>query len=128
MNGNGWITVSEAAEALEITPRAVRQRIAEDKLKAKKKGRSWYIKPSDDLASVVAEDDTEVKGKLISQLQSENQHLREELKEKNRQLEQQNMIIMKMTQQMESQTLMLEDLRNRSLWTRVKTALGFAPS
>lgn len=34
-------------------------------------------------------------------------------------------IIMKLTMQLEKQTLMLEDMRNRSLWRRFKGALGF---
>lgn len=61
--------------------------------------------------------------------------LEKELETKNQQLkqaheaqQQSNMIIMQLTKQLEQQTLMLEDMRNRSLWTRVKAALGFASS
>jgi hypothetical protein len=38
------------------------------------------------------------------------------------------MIIMQLTKQLEQQTLLIEDLRHRSLWSKVKTALGFAAS
>jgi len=33
---------------------------------------------------------------------------------------------MQLTKQLEKQTLMLEDMRNRSLWFRLKAALGFS--
>jgi len=35
-------------------------------------------------------------------------------------------IIMQLTKQLEKQTLMLEDMRNRSLWFRLKAVLGFS--
>jgi len=35
-------------------------------------------------------------------------------------------IIMQLTKQLEHQQLMLEDMRNKSLWRKVKSALGFA--
>jgi len=59
--------------------------------------------------------------------------LEKELELKNQQIEQyaeaqqqSNMIIMQLTKQLEQQTLMLEDMRHKSLWQRVKAALGFA--
>jgi hypothetical protein len=37
-------------------------------------------------------------------------------------------IILQLTRQFEEQTKLLEDMHHRSLWSKVKTAFGFAPS
>jgi hypothetical protein len=37
-------------------------------------------------------------------------------------------IILQLTQKFEEQTKLLEDMRHHSLWSRVKTAFGFAAS
>jgi uncharacterized protein YbbC (DUF1343 family) len=73
----------------------------------------------------------------IEQQQTEIEYLRQELTEA-RQITKQmqedaassqqrsDTIIMQLTRQLEKQTLMLEDMRNRSLWHRIKTV--FVPS
>lgn len=73
----------------------------------------------------------------IEQQQTEIEYLRKELTEA-RQITKQmqedaassqqrsDTIIMQLTRQLEKQTLMLEDMRNRSLWHRIKTV--FVPS
>lgn len=75
--------------------------------------------------------------KRVEQQQTEIEYLRKELTEA-RQITKQmqedaassqqrsDTIIMQLTRQLEKQTLMLEDMRNRSLWHRIKTV--FVPS
>jgi len=75
----------------------------------------------------------------IEQLQSENEYLRKHLDQAQETIDNQSLerekaqersdtIIMQLTRQLENQNRMLEDLRDRSLWGRVKMALGFASS
>jgi len=97
------------------------------------------------ISNVMKSDDTD-KDKLIEQLQSEDEYLRQELSKANQTItedrqalsemqqrhdeaqRQSNMIVMQLTKQLEQQTLLLEDMRGKSLWKRFKAALGFASS
>jgi len=54
---------------------------------------------------------------------SETQKRYDEAQERHNEAQQQsNMIIMQLTKQLEKQTLLLEDIKDRSIWRRVKTA------
>ena len=130
-----YITVAEAARKLGISDRAVRQWIASDKLEAERNGRSWRIPAS----AISNGNETEADFRVIAQMQSEIDHLRSELAEKNRQLEAQadqiaslqadlseqskrhDTIVLHMTQQLERVQLQLEDMRSRGWWRRMFT-------
>lgn len=128
-----YITVAEASRKLGISDRAVRQWITSGKLEAERNGKSWRIPASAISNGKKAEEEFHV----IVQMQSEIDHLRSELAEKNRQIESQadqiaslqadlseqskrhDTIVLQMTQQLERAQLQLEDMRDRSWWQRI---------
>jgi transposase-like protein len=61
----------------------------------------------------------------IEYLREENRQLRDELSESR---QRSDTIILQLTRQFEEQTRLIEDMRHRSMWSRVKTAFGFAAS
>ena len=117
-----YISVAEAARKLKISDRAVRQWIHSGKLEAERNGRAWQI-----LASSLGNgSSSEVDFPITSQMQSEIDHLRNELAAKNRQLEsltqslshahQLVAISQKSIQQLTEQNqLLLEDRRHHQL-------------
>jgi len=98
----------------------------------------------DGVLHVELDDNSNNDSDIVARLKSENSHLRYQVESLQRYLEkaqkaidtmseerqkvqeQSNMIIMQLTKQLEQQTLMIEDMRHRSLWQRLKAALGFA--
>ena len=76
---------------------------------------------------------------LIAQMQEEIEYLREENKQLREELsfsrqredearQRSDTIILQLTLKFDEQTKLLEDMRHRSMWSRVKTAFGFAAS
>jgi len=100
----------------------------------------------DGVLHVEVDEDGDNDNDIVAMLKSENSQLREDIEylqrglekaqetieamseERQKAQERSDTIIMQLTKQLESQTLLLEDMRDRSLWKRVKTALGFASS
>ncbi|MHC4537876.1 MAG: hypothetical protein ACYS6K_28430 [Planctomycetota bacterium] len=81
----------------------------------------------------------EEKDARIQQLETENEYLRQQLDQTTRTIQQMqedsesdrqrsDTIILQLTQKFEEQTNLLEDMRHQSLWSKVKTVLGFAAS
>jgi predicted site-specific integrase-resolvase len=64
------------------------------------------------------EKENETKNEIIKQLQADAESAKQRS----------DTIILQLTRQFEEQTKLIEDMRPRSLWSRVKTALGFASS
>ena len=78
-----YVSVAEAARKLGLSERAVRQWITAGKLEAERNGRTWRI-----LASALENGSaSEANFPITAQMQSEINHLRNELAEKNRQIE-----------------------------------------
>jgi multidrug resistance efflux pump len=121
--------------------RSVYRRIQQGKIEAEKVDGSWVIHIDDDISQDVSHD----KNMTIVRLKSENIRLKEELdylkqqlddakkeRERSNSIIQQiqsdaeaakqrsDTIIMQLTRQLEQQTLMLEDMRHRSIWRRLK--------
>jgi len=67
-------------------------------------------------------------GQLHTQLEHSKMTLDEVLEESRESRKRSDTIILQLTGQFSEQTKMLEDMRQRSVWSRVKTAFGFAPS
>lgn len=65
---------------------------------------------------------------VIDRLQTQLSQAHEIIENMQQESQRSDTIILQLTKQLEQQTLMLEDMRNRSLWRRVKTALGFTSS
>lgn len=64
--------------------------------------------------------------KTIDNLQNQLAQAHEIIREMQQDRQRSDTIILQLTRQLENQTLMLEDMRNRSLWRRVK--MLFAPA
>lgn len=134
----GWITVAEASRRLNISERSVRTWIAENKLKARKQGRRWLIAEDSiggyggedaEFSEATADISEDTGGSLpqeLAKLKIENQFLRaeiEELRKDKQDLQEsrtrQDTIIMQLSRNLESQQLLLEDLRrNEPFWRR----------
>ena len=81
-----WMTTAEAAEALGVSERQVRNKVKSGKLKAKKQGNRWLIDRSlteaetemQDTDSEVSELPTEIaaSAELLSRLEADNEWLR----------------------------------------------------
>jgi excisionase family DNA binding protein len=129
---NEYYTVAEASEILGISTRTVLNWIHEGKLEAEKNGKTWHIYTDIAEFSKNTETDSETIAILLEQVQNlhqQNNDLMGQNSELIRQLsemsERSDTIIMQLTKQVEKQTFLLEDRRNRSLWRRFKGALGF---
>lgn len=97
-----WITVKEAGEILEVTPRQVINRIHRGKLKAKKDGRVWLVHASLKEASPVtgetSEEVSEVTGEVpqeaYDQVKEQVEYLKEQIKKKDEQISQLHQLLM----------------------------------
>ncbi|MFQ6042758.1 MAG: helix-turn-helix domain-containing protein [Candidatus Poribacteria bacterium] len=135
-----WLTVAELSSELGISQRAVRKQIEEGKWTAKKRGNKWLINTEESTVSDtinVNELRAEVeklqavlleRENLVEQLKSENEHLQtrldEALQDARMKSERSDMIILKLTIQMEQHKLMIENMRQRkNIWQRVRTRL-----
>jgi len=135
-----WLTVAELSAELGISERAVRKQIAEGKWTAKKRGTRWLI--DSDNGSV--EDSVKVhelqselekmqavvteRAALISNLQEENKQLQNRLdkalEDARQERKRSDVIILKLTNQVEQQQFLIEDMSKRkSLWERIKGKL-----
>ena len=120
---SNYITVKEYAEQKDVTTRTVYRWSQKGDIEVKEINGVLHVKLDENSV-----DDSDI----ISTLKSENRHLKDEiefLRDRLEHAEQErqrcDMIIMQLTKQLEQKTLMLEDMRNRSLWRRVK--MVFAP-
>jgi len=131
-----YYTVSEASEILGISERQVLNWIHDSKLDAKKDGRTWLI--FSDLAKFNGNEKVDFRSpseqlkflnRQIGEIKERNSELLQLNSELLRQLDEtkqrSDTIILHLTQQNQ---ILLENLRNRSLWTRIKIALGFEAS
>jgi excisionase family DNA binding protein len=143
------ITVSEYAKLNNVHERTVYRWIQQGKVKSDKVDGNWLIELDDDIKIDISHD----KEMTIVRLQAENSRLKEEVNYLRKQLDdvkeerersdiiiqqmqqdaeaakqRSDTIILQLTRQFEEQTKLLEDMRHRSMWSRVKTAFGFVPS
>lgn len=142
------MTVQEYAEKHNVSERTVYRWIKDGKINAEKFHNTWIVNdeegdcPDNSVncpeRNVNQQDNGQIEflNKQIEQLKSENEYLRKKLDssletidnqsvEREKSQERSDTIIMQLTRQLENQNRMLEDMRTRSLWKRVKTALGF---
>ena len=82
-----WITTAEAAEILKVSQRHVRELIRQGKLRAKRDGKNWLVHQS--LSAEYAEVDVSPTGipTEYRRLKEEITFLREQIKEKDKALE-----------------------------------------
>jgi excisionase family DNA binding protein len=146
------ITVSEYAKLNNVHERTVYRWIQQGKVKSDKVDGNWLIELDDDIRIDISHD----KEMTILRLQVENSRLKEEVNYLRKQIDgvreererydiiiqqmqqdaeaarqRSDTIILHLTRQFEEQTKLLEDMRQSrasGLWSRVKTAFGFAAS
>lgn len=133
-----WISVQDAARKLGISERQVRNWIRQGKLQADKNGGMWHIYNfseavngnsetvggNGDRLRATSEDsgsaEVEFLRRQITSLQKQNERLLEQNEELLRQLDdskqRSDTIILKLTDQIEQRTLLLEDLRTKPRW------------
>lgn len=113
------MTVQEYAKQHNISTRTVYRMIENNEINATKIGNMWQIDCQE--------------GSLVSQLketitrqEKEIEYLRDQLDKASDDRKRHDMIVMSLSKQIDKQQLMLEDMRNRTIWTKIKTALGFS--
>ena len=122
-------TVSEVAELLNLTERAIRERIKQGTIDAEKNGKSWQIPSAQFRATSEEPDETQ---SALDILQSENEFLKRQITEKDRQLQESNearersdQIIFKLSTQIDKQQLQLEDLsKPKTIWGKLSAIFG----
>jgi len=138
-----YLSVAEAAQRVGKTTQYLYLLIKQGKLKAKKDNGSYKV----DLANLMQVFGKNEEVKLLDKyltiicqiFQKTIDELQDQLKTKNAQIEclqselslsrqRSDTIILQLTRQFDEQTKLLEDMRHRSLWSRVKTVFGFAAS
>jgi len=102
-----YLTIKEAAKALEVSPDTIRRRIKQGKMKAEKRptpyGEAYFIadselSPAIEVVTIARPQDTELL-ELVKQLHAELQELRQEV-----------------AQLKEQQTLLLQEPKKRPWW------------
>jgi excisionase family DNA binding protein len=125
------MTVQEYARKRNISERTVYRMLERGEIDGQKVNGKWTIIDNTDEIDKLF-DANEQLVRQLKEKQEEIEYLRAELSQANQTLaemqQRHDMIVMSFTKQLEQQKLMLEDMRHRSLWSRVKTALGFATS
>jgi excisionase family DNA binding protein len=119
------MTVQDFVQQYGVSRRTVYRWIESGKIRATKIDDKWDIDDDIDIdVTYGAEyaDTNKLLQQQIEQLQGENQYLRNKLDQAQEDRLRADTIIMQLTKQFEQQTLLLEDMRNRSLWRRLKMA------
>ena len=113
------MTVQEYADQQGVSSRTVYRWIEEGQVDAKKVGNMWQVVSQD--------------GNLVGQLKltikrqdKEIEYLRSQLNKAAEERTRHDTIVLSLSNQLEHHQLMIEDMRNRSVWRRVKIALRFA--
>jgi len=129
-----YVKVSEYAEIKGVHKKTIYRWIKSDGINAKEIDGVWHVDADDNLNNISGIDST------IATLTQQNSYLQqttddlktqlsqahEIIKEMQQDRQRSDTIIMKLTLQLEQQTQLLEDMRHRSLWSKVRTVLGFA--
>lgn len=126
-----WVTVSQACDIFGISRRTLSRWIQQDKIESKLDNNRRYILIRDEGHDETSEGQTETdvsqdmsQQVLIDQLEKDNKNLRqqieylkEQIQEKDKQLERQQIIIMQLSRDIESQQKLLE-YKSEPFWRR----------
>ncbi|MBC8458167.1 MAG: helix-turn-helix domain-containing protein [Deltaproteobacteria bacterium] len=124
------LSISEAARMLGVSEKTIRNRIKRNEIIAELVNGKYAIKEHDLLNSMNGKKGGNVSNlSLVEQIKSENEYLRTEMSKAQEELsevrQRSDTIIITLTQRLDEQITMLEDMRQRHpLWQRVKARLG----
>ena len=123
------MTVQEYAHKHNISERTVYRMLERGEISGQKvKGKWTVVDNTNEIDKLF--DTNEQLVRQLREKQEDIEYLRSELSQANQTIadmqQRHDTIVMSLTKQLENQTLMLEDMRNRSLWRRVK--MVFAPA
>ena len=130
------LTIQEYMRKSQISQATVYRHIKSGKLNTEKVDGTLYLIINDESND---NNENQFDNELVEQLRTENEYLRQQLEEAMRTIQRMqddsesdkqrsDTIILQLTRQFFEQTKLLEDMRHRSMWSRVRTALGFAAS
>jgi excisionase family DNA binding protein len=121
------LSISEVARMLSVSEKTIRNRIKRGEIIAELVNGKYTIKEHDLLEMQNGNQGGTVSTlSLVEQLKSENEYLRKELSKAQEELsevrQRSDTIIMTLTQRLDDQVKMIEDMRQRRpLWQRIKT-------
>ena len=134
-NGHKWLTIADACQVLSVSERTLRRHMGQGKYETRlEKGRRMVRLIDDDNGQT---DDNQRSDALVEQLQSEIQHLRDvvsnrdtqiatlltELAESNKQRDKASQrsdtIVLQLSNQLEGSQNQLADMRKESGWSRL---------
>ena len=131
-----YVKVSEYSQSVGVHKKTVYRWIKNGDINAKEIDGVWHIdidyelnESSDTNATIdTLMQQNSYLQQTIDDLKNQLAQAHEIIKEMQQDRQRSDTIIMQLSKQLEQQTLLLEDMRHRSMWSRVKTAFGFAAS
>lgn len=127
-----WLTLTEAAARLGISERTLQRRIADGKFQTKTEHGRKYVLLTDDSNGTKTDSHNNLSDKnLIIEMQRQQiEHLKQllddALQDARESKERSDTIIITLTQRLDEQVKMLEDMReHKSMWQRIKARLSF---
>jgi hypothetical protein len=129
---SNYVKVSEYAKIKDIHKKTVYRWIENGDISAKEIDGILHVKVDDehnedneaDATVATLMQQNSYLQKTVDGLQTQLSQAHEIIKEMQQDRQRSDTIIMQLTMQLEKQTLMLEDLRQRSLWCRIKMAFS----
>jgi hypothetical protein len=123
------LTVSEYCSKFAVAESTVRYQIRTGKLQSELvEGIIHIIVLDSEINAISQENHSELIAFLRRQIEYLQQELSQALQREDESRQRSDTIILQLTRQFEEQTRLIEDMRHRSMWSRVKTAFGFAAS
>ena len=125
------LSISEAARMLGVSEKTIRNRIKRNEIIAELVNGKYAIKEQDLLDAMNGNQGGNVSTlELVEQIKSENEYLRKELSKAQEELsevrQRSDTIIITLTQRLDEQVKMIEDMRQRQpLWQKLKARLGW---
>ena len=124
------LTIKEAITYLRLSEKTIRRHIKSGQLNAEKQGNQWFILVNDDpnhghggqkQGQTDYDNGQPDQPALIGQLQSENQHLREQVDHLTQVVAMSQKNIGALTEQLDDSRQMIEDMRQRrTVWQRIR--------
>ena len=120
------LTITEAAQALNVSDKTIRRWIDAGKLSAEKADRKWYVHVDLDVDLDTDPVDAQHLKAQLERADSEISHLREQLARRDEQIDHFQQIVAmsqknigQLTEQLDDSRQMISEMRSRSWWKRL---------